>query len=93
LNSAKQEVFETREYFENLLMSSINSFSSINYRKNETAKYMQIKCKSCVKFSFWFTNKDDKDMNQVEEGELVNLMFLRSINQNDHVKGHPEIEF
>ena len=68
LNQAKQEVFETREDFENLLMGSINSFSTITYQSHETSKYLTLKCSKCSRFKFWFHNKDDLDMSTIVEG-------------------------
>lgn len=87
LISSKIEIYPTESDFDIYLISRLNDLSNLNYVSNETSKYMQVKCSQCKKFSFWFKNKDDIDMEAFKDAEFndegekeINLVFFRSIN-------------
>ena len=88
MTSIKADTFTLKDLQSNVL-TKLNSSSNVKYHLSQTPKYVQLKCKGCSTFMYWFRSVDGKDTSDMKEGDLLQL--FRSINQNHMKSKHSDI--
>ena len=62
-------VYKTFDDLHNDLLQRLHDSTSLRYRFNITAKYIQLKCTKCGLFAYWFKNIDGIEMKDLFNGD------------------------